>query len=192
MKKPAWLLVVLIVLILSIMFVVWNRDNSTPSTNEENLEHTVDLQNEMVDQLDEVESTNLDQNLTEPDVENSENEEMSELSKTPLLIPNLDDIREQAKNNPHTMAPKLNEFGVHIHERTEFALKSEANASIVMDEFISCAKNVKETLPSMRALCLHQAREISQKFSTFKLKVENLEESIDHATKNIDVLQREN
>lgn len=90
---------------------------------------------------------------------------VSHSSKVTELLPKLDDVRNEAADDPHSTPASLIAFAAELGERLTEALVSESSASTYLRELSECAAATdQDTLPSAQALCLMHAKLVVRKF----------------------------
>lgn len=98
------------------------------------------------------------------------------------VMPSLKDVAAQVKLNPHALAPGLMNFAASLGQRMETALGSEDEASRFFPELQSCAlARGEQSSRSAQALCLENARVLSERYSSLGGDYEALKREADPA-----------
>lgn len=89
-----------------------------------------------------------------------------DLEDEELAFPALDQVREEVRQNPHHTAPTLVSFARSLAPKMEAAQHSPEKARSLFEELRNCAlgyaKAGEQSLASVQALCLHNAKRLSE------------------------------
>jgi hypothetical protein len=91
------------------------------------------------------------------------------------FIPSLDQIREDAKKDPHTLPESELKFAAELGRRMEDA-KSQDSAESLFTELKECVLDVNiKTSETVRTSCLSAALDLGDRFPTLKASADTLQ-----------------
>lgn len=121
----------------------------------------------------------IDSKYPESPAVKSENSEVSLESS----IPSISQIRAEAEKDPHTTPPSILAFATSLAPRMQLALESENNARAFLDELRTCIFSPSSsTALTIRAICLSNAKVLSEKFQSLEHEVTSI---LDKADPNV-------
>lgn len=98
------------------------------------------------------------------DTESMKNSAISLKEKLDKLnLKNLEQIRDEAKNNPHRTPPSVIRTALEIGSAYD-SVKTQEEAQQFIEKMKSCAHKDEETYTPIKASCLHYARKIADRY----------------------------
>lgn len=111
--------------------------------------------------------------------------------KTPLVMPPLAKVRAEVSQNPHRTPPSMVVFAHNVGVRLKLALHNEAAATALFSELEACATGQgHESIDSVAAFCILQARLLSKKFSSLKARLDSIESRASSEARRIERILR--
>src|SRR5665213_1288724 len=90
------------------------------------------------------------------------------------LVPDKKTVREEVERDPHSTPPSLLKFSVELNHKQIAALLSEDRATAFLTELKTCALE-KESLNSVQALCLLNAKRLAKSYPALQNEYQSLE-----------------
>lgn len=105
------------------------------------------------------------------------------------VIPSSATVRAEVARNPHVTPPSILSFSLELGERFDRALRSSEESEKLMRELEKCAtedvRNTGERLQSVRALCLLNARHLSEQRPELKNAYSVIEAKVPDAIRKL-------
>ena len=96
-----------------------------------------------------------------------------------IAVPSREEVRAEVAKDPHATPFSLMKFAASLGPKLEASMASEDTAKKFFSELTSCTEDTQGGHPeSARALCLHNAHLLREKYSSLKEPYETLRNSV--------------